>query len=36
MGKPWARGERKQSILVFIGKSLPRDLFLAGLEQCLA
>ncbi len=36
MGKPWARGEKKQSILVFIGKNLPKDLFLAGLEQCLA
>jgi len=36
MGKPWAKGEKKSSILVFIGKNLPRDLFLAGLEQCLA
>jgi G3E family GTPase len=36
MGKPWAKGETKQSILVFIGKNLPKDLFLAGLEQCLA
>jgi len=36
MGKPWAKGEKKSSILVFIGKKLPRDLFVAGLEQCLA
>jgi G3E family GTPase len=36
MGKPWAKAEKKQSILVFIGKKLPRDLFLAGLEECLA
>jgi G3E family GTPase len=36
MGKPWAKGEKKSSTLVFIGKKLPRDLFLAGLEQCLA
>jgi G3E family GTPase len=36
MGKPWAKGEKKSSILVFIGKNLPKDLFLAGLEQCLA
>jgi G3E family GTPase len=36
LGKPWAKGEKKSSILVFIGKKLPRDLFLAGLEQCLA
>lgn len=36
MGKPWLKTEKKQSILVFIGKKLPKDLFLAGLEQCLA
>jgi G3E family GTPase len=36
MGKPWAKGEKKSSLLVFIGKNLPKDLFLAGLEQCLA
>jgi G3E family GTPase len=36
MGKPWAKNEKKQSILVFIGKKLPRDLFVAGLEECLA
>ena len=36
MGKPWAKGEKKESVLVFIGKKLPKDLFIAGLEQCLA
>ena len=36
LGKPWAKGEKKESTMVFIGKKLPRDLFLAGLEQCLA
>jgi G3E family GTPase len=36
MGKPWAKGESKESVMVFIGKSLPKDLFLAGMEQCLA
>ena len=36
LGKPWAKGEKKASIMVFIGKKLPRDLFIAGLEQCLA
>jgi G3E family GTPase len=36
LGKPWAKGEKKESVLVFIGKKLPRDLFIAGLEQCLA
>ena len=36
MGKPWAKNEAKQSILVFIGKKLPKDIFIAGLEECLA
>jgi len=36
MGRPWAKGEKKSSTLVFIGKKLPKDLFIAGLEQCLA
>jgi len=35
MGKPWGR-DKKQSVMVFIGKKLPKDLFLAGLEECLA
>ncbi|MBM3385670.1 MAG: GTP-binding protein, partial [Betaproteobacteria bacterium] len=36
MGKPWLTTDTKQSVLVFIGKKLPKELFLAGLEQCLA
>ena len=36
LGKPWAKGENKESVMIFIGKKLPRELFLAGLEQCLA
>jgi len=36
MGKPWTKGEKKSSLLVFIGKKLPKDLFIAGLEECLA
>ena len=36
MGKPWTKAEKKESILVFIGKKLPKDIFLAGLEECLA
>ena len=35
MGKSWARGEKKESLLVFIGKKLPKDLFIAGLQECL-
>src|SRR5688572_24561781 len=36
MGKPWEKSEKKGSIMVFIGKKLPKDLFIAGLEECLA
>ena len=36
LGKPWVKGEKKGSLLVFIGKKLPKDLFIAGLEECLA
>jgi G3E family GTPase len=36
MGKPWAKNEAKESVLVFIGKNLPKDIFIAGLEECLA
>jgi G3E family GTPase len=35
-GKPWAKTDKKRSVLVFIGKKLPKDLFLAGLEECIA
>jgi G3E family GTPase len=36
VGKPWAKNEKKRSVMVFIGKKLPKDIFLAGLEECLA
>ena len=36
MGKPWTKSEKKQSVMVFIGKKLPKDIFIAGLEECLA
>ncbi len=36
VGKPWGKGEKKESVMVFIGKKLPKDLFIAGLDQCLA
>ena len=35
IGKPWGK-DKKQSVMVFIGKKLPKDLFLAGLQECLA
>ena len=36
VGKPWVKTEKKESVMVFIGKKLPKDLFIAGLDQCLA
>ncbi len=36
MGKPWSKSEKKGSVMVFIGKKLPKDIFIAGMEQCLA
>jgi len=36
VGKPWTKTEKKESVMVFIGKKLPKDLFIAGLDQCLA
>ena len=36
LGPLWAPGEKKMSKMVFIGIDLPRDIFLHGLEQCLA
>jgi G3E family GTPase len=34
-GRPWQPGEVRQSKLVFIGRKLPRDTIVKGLEQCL-
>jgi len=36
LGPKWAPGEKKSSKMVFIGLDLPKDVFLQGLEQCLA
>lgn len=35
LGRPWQKDERRSSTLVFIGKNLPQDLFIKGLEKCL-
>ncbi len=35
MGKPWGDSEKRESVMVFIGRNLPEDLFVKGLEQCL-
>jgi G3E family GTPase len=36
LGKPWGKGEKKGSVMVFIGKKLPKDIFIAGMQECLA
>jgi G3E family GTPase len=36
LGPKWLPGEKKTSKMVFIGLDLPREIFLQGLEQCLA
>ena len=36
LGPKWAPGEKRESRMVFIGIDLPRDVFQAGLSQCLA
>jgi G3E family GTPase len=36
LGRRWKPGESRSSKMVFIGRNLPRELFLKGLEQCLA
>ena len=35
-GKRWQGPEKPSSKMVFIGRNLPRDIFIKGLEQCLA
>jgi G3E family GTPase len=35
LGRPWGEGEARASVMVFIGRNLPKDVFLQGLEQCL-
>lgn len=35
LGAKWLEGEPRASKMVFIGKNLPKDVFIAGLEQCL-
>ncbi len=35
IGGKWPDGEARSSKMVFIGKNLPKDIFIRGLEQCL-
>ena len=36
VGKPWANDTERESVLVFIGRNLPKEVFQAGLQTCLA
>jgi G3E family GTPase len=35
-GKPWEPGEKRESVMVFIGRKIPRKLFEEGLAYCVA
>jgi G3E family GTPase len=35
IGAKWGENEERGSKMVFIGKNLPKDIFIRGLEQCL-
>ncbi len=35
-GAAWKDGEPRESRMVFIGRDLPKDPLLQGLEQCVA
>ncbi len=35
-GGPWVNSDKRGSVLVFIGRRLPRDVFIQGLDKCLA
>jgi G3E family GTPase len=35
VGKPWGSEEKRGSVMVFIGRNLPEELFVHGLTQCL-
>jgi G3E family GTPase len=35
-GRKWQAGEKPSNKMVFIGRKLPKDLFMKGLQQCLA
>ena len=36
VGRRWQAGEKRSSRMVFIGRNLPKETFIKGLEQCLA
>jgi G3E family GTPase len=36
LGRRWQPGEKPSSKMVFIGRKLPKDMFIQGLKQCIA
>jgi G3E family GTPase len=36
LGKRWEASEKRSSKMVFIGRNLPKETFIKGLQQCLA
>ncbi len=36
VGTPWKPGEARESKLVFIGRDLPKDVLIEGLQQCVS
>ena len=36
VGRPWEEGEARSSVIVFIGRALPRTLLASGLDLCAA
>ena len=36
VGAPWNPGEARESKLVFIGRDLPKDVLIEGLQQCVS
>ena len=35
-GRRWKAGERPSTKMVFIGRNLPKDMIVQGLQQCLS
>jgi G3E family GTPase len=36
VGRPWGKDEKPSTKIVFIGRNLPKDAILKGLDACLA
>jgi G3E family GTPase len=36
LGRKWGPDEKKSTKMVFIGRKLPKELFIKGLTKCLA